>query len=514
MGKRRRESGLERTHLSESEAIIYGRISDEVQEDGWSLDSQTRHGKAYATSKGFHVIEEIYTTESAFKSGRKDFNRMLERIRDVGRPMAVIVEKPDRLFRNLDDWLMVDKLIAAQGLEVHYFRENRVISQRSLPDERMLHAFQVIMAAHQVEKLSAEVKKGLTEMAAQGVFPAKEPIGYSREPRTKAILIDPARGPVVRRLFELYADGQHSIDDLLNFAKRNGLASAEHGRGALSKSTIERTLKNPFYTGRFIYRGDLHTGKHPPLVDDDLFHRVQDVLLGRSGGRYERRKFAFAGLLRCGYCHRAFTAELQKGIVYYHCSARRKDCVRPFYPEKVIQARLTSVVQQIRLDERLCDTVREGWTSSVLARSRFRRARQGLVDGEVTKLTRMIETWDLKLAEGTIGNEVYRERRTKLMADLDAARERMHEAKPDSDKEATRVPVAPETIFAACKALYIGRRAEQQRRFLDLIVSQVAVTDDDFVVTYRKPFAWLGEERLAMAHLPRRRSLTARESRT
>ena len=40
-------------------------------------------------------------------------------------------------------------------------------------------------------------------------------------------------------------------------------------------------LKSPYYTGMLLYGGVLYEGKHPALVKERTWHRVQAVLGGR-----------------------------------------------------------------------------------------------------------------------------------------------------------------------------------------------------------------------------------------
>ena len=41
-------------------------------------------------------------------------------------------------------------------------------------------------------------------------------------------------------------------------------------------------LKNPFYYGHFRYAGEVHEGKHQPVISKQLFDQVQ-VILDRKG---------------------------------------------------------------------------------------------------------------------------------------------------------------------------------------------------------------------------------------
>ena len=51
-----------------------------------------------------------------------------------------------------------------------------------------------------------------------------------------------------------------------------------------------------------------------------LFEQVQEVFEGANRPKYTKRQHAFTGLVTCGRCGCALTAEIKKGrYVYYHC---------------------------------------------------------------------------------------------------------------------------------------------------------------------------------------------------
>ncbi|MCK4605754.1 MAG: recombinase family protein [candidate division Zixibacteria bacterium] len=76
---------------------------------------------------------------------------------------------------------------------------------------------------------------------------------------------------------------------------------------------MERILKNPIYTGRFVWRGTSFRGIHEPMVSEKLFDEVQAQFQKCGKPKASTRWFAFKGLLTCGYCGCAITAELKKG---------------------------------------------------------------------------------------------------------------------------------------------------------------------------------------------------------
>ena len=117
----------------------------------------------------------------------------------------------------------------------------------------------MVLARNYIENLREEVKKGMREKAEQGIYPSRPPFGYRNNTFEHTIEIDTASVPALTRMFELYASGQHSLQDVWKTLKREFDIE-------LSKSNVEKLLKNPFYIGGFYWDGKLYRGTHSPLI--------------------------------------------------------------------------------------------------------------------------------------------------------------------------------------------------------------------------------------------------------
>ena len=83
----------------------------------------------------------------------------------------MLVEKTDRLYRNLKDWVTLDDL----DLEIHFVKENVILSHDSRSSEKFIHGIKVLMAKNYIDNLSEETKKGMLEKAEQGIYPTVAP---------------------------------------------------------------------------------------------------------------------------------------------------------------------------------------------------------------------------------------------------------------------------------------------------------------------------------------------------
>ena len=93
------------------EAVIYARVSSKEQEkEGFSIPAQLKLLKEYAAAQGLTVVREYVDVETAKQTGRAAFGEMIAYLKAHPTVRAMLVEKTDRLYRNLKDWVTLDEL--------------------------------------------------------------------------------------------------------------------------------------------------------------------------------------------------------------------------------------------------------------------------------------------------------------------------------------------------------------------------------------------------------------------
>ncbi len=222
-----------------NEAVLYTRVSSREQHlEGFSIEAQLKACRSYASGRGLVVVREFTDVETAKHTGRAEFEAMVAFVSRRPACGALIVEKTDRLYRNLRDWVTVDDL----GVELHLVKENAVISDKSRSSEKFVHGIKVLVAKQYVDNLGEEAAKGLLEKAEQGHWPSVAPIGYLNNRESRRIEIDPERAPLVAQLFEWCSAGELSLRALTVKARAAGLDHRRSGR-PLAKSEIHRLLR-------------------------------------------------------------------------------------------------------------------------------------------------------------------------------------------------------------------------------------------------------------------------------
>jgi DNA invertase Pin-like site-specific DNA recombinase len=190
------------------EAVIYARVSSKDQErEGYSIPAQLKLLREYAERNEFAVMREFVDVETAKAAGRKQFGEMVRFMQSNPRCRRVIVEKTDRLYRNFRDCVTLEDL----EIEIHLPKEGQVISKDSKSQAKLMHGIQVVMARSYIDNLREEVRKGMREKAEQGIYPSRPPIGYRNNKAERTNEIDPQTAPILKRMFELYANGGCSL---------------------------------------------------------------------------------------------------------------------------------------------------------------------------------------------------------------------------------------------------------------------------------------------------------------
>src|SRR5215471_14457140 len=205
------------------QAVIYARVSSKEQEkEGFSIPAQLKLLKEYAATNGFAVVKEYIDVETAKQTGRAAFGEMVGYLKLRPSVRVMLVEKTDRLYRNLKDWVTVDEL----DVEMHFPKEGVVLSRESRSSEKFMHGIKVLMAKNYIDNLSEEARKGMQEKAEQGIWPSMAPVGYLNvvgPDGRKTIAPDPQAAPIVAHLFGWYASGTLSLRDAAEKAYSAGL---------------------------------------------------------------------------------------------------------------------------------------------------------------------------------------------------------------------------------------------------------------------------------------------------
>jgi site-specific DNA recombinase len=482
------------------QAVIYGRVSSKEQEkEGFSIPAQLKLLKEYASAHGFTVAEEYVDVETAKQSGRSAFGEMVAYLRARPSVRVLLVEKTDRLYRNLKDWVTVDEL----DVEIHFPKEGVVLSRESRSSEKFMHGIKVLMAKNYIDNLSEEARKGMQEKAEQGIWPTVAPLGYRNVagPDGKKIIEpDPETAPIVARLFEWYATGLLSLRDAARKVRAAGLVHRKSG-APVPTSTIHSILRNRLYSGEFGWNGRRYVGKHQPLVSPEVWKQVQAVLDGRHAKKHRRVKhnFAFSGLIACGHCGCSLVGEIKKQrYVYYHCTGYKGRCGEPYVREEALERHFCEMLRRLRFDGEVLDWVREALHASHADEKRDHEAAIAGLQAQQKRLQHRLEAIYIDKLDGRIDTALYDRMSTDWRAEQ-ARCLREIERHQAANRSYMEEGVQLLELAQNAQCLFEKQEPREKRRLLNCMVSNCTWRGGELAITFRQPFDLLAETALAHA---------------
>jgi len=312
-------------------AVILARVSTSRQEEeGHSLPAQIKRLQDYAKRKDFEVVKTFSFSESAGDKIRKKFLEVINYLRKHKEVRVLLCENVDRITRNFKDAVDLDEMRKEEDLEIHFVQDNFFINKNATGNQMFMWEAKVFLAKQYLNRLSDDVKRSNELKLEKGEWISKAPIGYINtidKEGNKDMIPDPLRSHLVVKMFQMYATGSSSTQQIKEEMDRLGLKSNMPSPMPLSKSQVHHTLNNPFYHGTMRIKGQFYPHKYEPLIDKQLFDRVQEVFKGynKKPYRYACKPFVFRAMIRCAECGCLISGELKKGkYVYYSCSNYKK----------------------------------------------------------------------------------------------------------------------------------------------------------------------------------------------
>jgi DNA invertase Pin-like site-specific DNA recombinase len=468
-------------------AVLYARVSSKEQDLGYSIAAQQALLRRYGSELKL-AIEEFSDIETAKTVGRPGFNAMLSYLGKPRDCRVVLVEKTDRLYRNLKDWVTLDET----DLEVHFVKENVILTKESRSSEKFMHGLNVLMAKNYIDNLSEEVKKGVRTKAGQGLWPSYAPLGYVNTVRAdgkRIIVPDVELGAIVTKLFEWFASGEYSLKTLSKKAYEEGFHFRK-SRGKIPVTTLHKTLRKRIYMGEFDYGGQRYQGNHEPLVTREVWDRVQEILDGRHAKKHRKvtHDFVYSGMVGCGHCGCSLVGEVKKGrYVYYHCTGYRGKCPEPYTREEILEQQFAAVLRSLVVPPAVLR-----WLQSelVVSDQTEQAARAQAVRRQQMELERLQARIDVLYddrLDGRIDAATYDKKAGAIREQQDQLRQKMRTA------EAMLLPAASEAVdlmalTSRAADLFVEQVGPEQRKLLHLVLKEASWKEGELRMSLRDPF--------------------------
>ena len=172
----------------------------------------------------------------------------------------------------------------------------------------------------------------------------------------KRVEQDPDLAPLVLKLYEECATSKYTLNKLRDITFGWGL-TGERSRKKLSKETLRRLLGNPMFYGAIRWKGEIiepeelpEATKHDPIVNKELFNRVQEVLGSKSKPHKAHNYYPYTNFMKCGVCGGNISGIFvkAKNKTYYRCIKCRK---KAYFPAEELEKQIENVVEKLSIDE-------------------------------------------------------------------------------------------------------------------------------------------------------------------
>lgn len=471
-------------------AIILARVSSEEQEQGHSIPAQVHRLKEYAERKGLSIAEIHEVTESSSSDTRKKFDLIIKAIRASKEPVAFVADTIDRVQRSFKESIVLGDLLKEGKLQIHFLRESLVLHKDSNSADLLRWDMGVMFARSYVLQLSDNVKRGNEQKIRSGEWTGKAPIGYlhTKVDDRPVIVIDPERAPYIRKIFEVYGQGNCSMKMLADKMKAMGLRN-EKGK-PLSTSMIEFVLKNPFYYGIMLWKGNLYPHKYERIVSEEQWHRAEGIREGwhKKPFPYAGKPFVFRGLVQCAQCGSTLTPQCKRERnIYYSCCNKQCSQKSVYAKERDFIEIVEKTFKKLVLPQKMIDAVVEALRTHGKAEQAFHAQSMHDLRSEYDKIEeRISKMYDDKL-DGSITADMYdkklkeyKARQTELFASM------QEHSTADQNYHIT----ASLVLDLAKRAFGIFQRSEtaEKRALINFVFQNMHLQQGKLVWDLKEPF--------------------------
>jgi site-specific DNA recombinase len=324
--------------------ILYIRVStDEQARLGYSLGHQELVLTKFCELREFEIAGVYREDHSAKNFERPEYKKLFKFCKANKKEINyVLITKWDRFSRNQRDALQEIKSFSDFGIEVNAAEQ---WIDFSIPHNKMMLSIYLTIPEIDNDVRGINTRMGMRRSLKEGRWTGGAPFGYKneRDHLKKPILVANDKSELVLEAFELFSSGLYDKEELRRMMNKKGLT--------LSKSQFPKMLSNVLYVGRIFvpeFKGEdaqVVQGLHEPIVPEDLFNKVQNLLrpsqLQRTLYQKENDDTPLRALITCSKCGGKLTSSASKGrsryYTYYHC---RNGCTERIPAEQAHEALL------------------------------------------------------------------------------------------------------------------------------------------------------------------------------
>ena len=398
-------------------AWIYGRLSNDDDNEMDSLSNQMEIGRSYAQRKGYQIIGESFDDNvSGMRFDRRGLNQCTEAV-ERGQVDAVIVKDLSRLGRHKTQTALFIDYLRQQGVAVLSVTENL----NTLEDEDdLIIGVRGLMNDYYAKDIGNKIRHGYREKQKVGLV-ITPPFGYWKDRNTNCIHQHPEAAETFRLIFDYYLQGigQKEIARRLNRLGRKTPAPLraerygeefyasrkdQSGQYVWTYVSVKNVLIEEGYTGVLINRRtETRNGKakpvpvehwqrhedfYPAIITKEEWQQVQALLKQKARPAFENRAVhRYSGLLTCGNCGQPFVP-----MIRYWNGSRRVEYVCKGYHNHGKDFCSSHRIREECLDAQVvkcAESFRESWAKEQTELQRLYKQwslRQPVLDWEIARL--------------------------------------------------------------------------------------------------------------------------------
>ncbi len=501
-------------------AVILARVSTEEQlKEGQSIPAQSARAKEYCQRKELEIKSEYQFDESSTKDQREKFEKVLEEIRSSNEKIALIVETIDRLQRSFKESVVLDELRRQDKVEIHFLRENLVISKNSNSADLLRWDMGVMFARSYVLQLSDNVKRTIEQKILSGIWYGKAPIGYkniTKEDGTKWIISDPQKKDLIIKMFELYANDGFSMEMLREMTKKDRVIYGITSKHGLSKGHIDKILKNPFYYGEMNAKGKLVPHKYERLISEELFDKVQEIKKSHHKKSFKSagKELLFRGLITCEICGCAITFDKKERyykqtnrhatFIFGRCTnyynVHKKNEV-PKITERELIEQISEMLKGMTIPEKTLEYLKVELNKSHENKKQFHENAMVNLRTEQAKMQRRLELMYEDRLEGRITPEIYdtkvqelKQKQVEILKQME-----LHER---ADENYYIQLGRLLDLASRAHELFTRSKVDQKRRLLQSLLSNLTLSGKKLSISLQEPYNLIFEHASRSQWLP------------
>ena len=379
-----------------------------------------------------------------------------------------------------------------------------------------MHGIMSSIAEFYSQNLANESKKGTAQKVKSGGTPGMAPFGYLNTRRrtqdgyeVRTIELDADRAPVAKWIFEAYATGEWTMQQIQEHLARRGvttLARPSRPSRPLQLSHIHSILRNRYYTGFVKYGGAWHEGSHEPLVSEDTFQRARNVSQARKLSKEKPQKHPhyLKGALRCGSCGEFLGVELVKNrqgrtYHYFYClgrQVRKSGCDFKAVPVHLLEERIENYWHTVTMDLAAVTDAREMLLEHVEVVLPQRGRRITRAENAVAKLKKQREAVLHAHYQGAVPLDQLKTEQERIAEQIAHAQNTLDGTRLTHDHITRSLDLALK-ILANAGQLYEKGTGAVRRELNASIISHFEVMDDEIDVKMTSLFEVLTDPDIA-----------------